>query len=80
MPMCAFASSVPRSRAKDLIREAGGTVASSLSANVDYLVVGADPGSKLDKAVALAVPVIDEDALWTMLGRKGGAPGGDQGA
>jgi DNA ligase (NAD+) len=62
--------SIPRSRAKDLIQEAGGNVASSISAKVDYLVAGADPGSKLAKAEKLGVPVIDETELFRLLGRE----------
>ena len=61
--------SIPRSRAKDLIQAAGGNVASSISAKVDYLVAGADPGSKLGKAEA-GVAVIDETELFRLLGRK----------
>jgi DNA ligase (NAD+) len=61
--------SIPRSRAKDLIQAAGGNVASSISANVDYLVAGADPGSKLAKAEKLGVAVIDETELFRLLGR-----------
>jgi DNA ligase (NAD+) len=64
--------SIPRSRAKDLIQEAGGNVASSISAKVDYLVAGADPGSKLAKAEKLGVKVIDETELFRLLGRTGG--------
>jgi DNA ligase (NAD+) len=61
--------SIPRSRAKDLIQGAGGNVASSISAKVDYLVAGADPGSKVGKAEKLGIPVIDESELMRMLGR-----------
>ena len=61
--------SIPRSRAKDLIQAAGGNVASSISAKVDYLVAGADPGSKLAKAEKLGVAVIDETELFRLLGR-----------
>ncbi|HEY2775123.1 MAG TPA: NAD-dependent DNA ligase LigA [Candidatus Binatia bacterium] len=61
--------SIPRSRAKDLIQAAGGNVASSISAKVDYLVAGADPGSKLTKAEKLGVAVIDEGELMKLLGR-----------
>jgi len=62
--------SIPRSRAKDLIQEAGGNLASSISAKVDYLVAGADPGSKLAKAEKLGIVVIDETELFRLLGRK----------
>ena len=64
--------SIPRSRAKDLIQEAGGNVASSISAKVDYLVAGADAGSKLGKAEKLGVAVIDETELFRLLGRERG--------
>lgn len=64
--------SIPRSRAKDLIQLAGGNVASSISAKVDYLVAGTDPGSKVGKAEKLSVPVIDETELFRMLGRSPG--------
>jgi len=62
--------SIPRSRAKDLIQAAGGNVASSVSAKVDYLVAGADPGSKLTKAEKLGVAIIDESELFRLLGRE----------
>ncbi len=61
--------SIPRSRAKDLIQAAGGNVASSISAKVDYLVAGADPGSKVGKAEKLGIPIIDETELMRMIGR-----------
>jgi DNA ligase (NAD+) len=61
--------SIPRSRAKDLIQAAGGNVASSISAKVDYLVAGADPGSKVGKAEKLGIPIIDESELMRMIGR-----------
>lgn len=64
--------SIPRSRAKDLIQEAGGNVASSIGARVDYLVAGVDPGSKLKKAEELGIAVIDDTELFRMLGRSGG--------
>ena len=52
-----------RQQAKDLIEEAGGHVSDSLSKKTTALVVGADPGSKLDKAKALGVEQIDEAQL-----------------
>ncbi len=60
--------SLPRSRVKDLIQQAGGTVASSVSRKTDYVVVGQDPGSKLRKAQELGIATIDEEELWRLLG------------
>ena len=52
--------SMTRSEAGELIRAKGGKVASSVSKKTDYVVFGADPGSKYDKAVALGVKTLDE--------------------
>jgi DNA ligase (NAD+) len=65
--------SMARSAAKKRILEAGGKVAGSVSKRTDFLVAGAEAGSKLGKAQALGVPVIDEGALLAMLGDKGPA-------
>jgi DNA ligase (NAD+) len=43
-----------------MIEDAGGKVTGSVSKKTDYVVAGADAGSKLDKAKELGVPVIDE--------------------
>src|SRR5438105_3933560 len=55
--------SLSRARAAELIEAAGGHVTDSVSKKTTALVVGADAGSKLDKAKALGVPVIDEAEL-----------------
>ena len=57
-----------RDEASDLIRAAGGKVSSSVSKKTSYVVAGEEAGSKLTKAQALGVPVIDEAALLAMLG------------
>ncbi|MGB5811032.1 MAG: NAD-dependent DNA ligase LigA [Polyangiales bacterium] len=57
-----------RSEAATKIKTAGGKVAGSVSKKTDYLVAGAEAGSKLDKANTLDVEVIDEDALLALLG------------
>jgi len=49
-----------RSQAQEKVEQFGGKVVGSMSKNVDYLVVGENPGSKLDKARDLGVRVINE--------------------
>jgi DNA ligase (NAD+) len=48
---------------KEFIQEHGGKVIGSVSKNTDYLVLGENPGSKLDKAQELGVKIIDENEL-----------------
>ncbi|HEX6734687.1 MAG TPA: NAD-dependent DNA ligase LigA [Azonexus sp.] len=56
-----------RDEAKDMIQSAGGKVAGSVSKKTDYVVAGEEAGSKLDKALELGVPVIDEAELLKLL-------------
>ena len=56
-----------REEATRMIEEAGGRVTGSVSKKTDYVVFGADPGSKLEKARSLGVKTIDETALRRLL-------------
>jgi DNA ligase (NAD+) len=56
-----------RDEAAAAITERGGRVASSVSSKTTYVVVGADPGSKADKAATLGVPMLDEAAFADLL-------------
>jgi DNA ligase (NAD+) len=56
-----------RDDAKEGIEAKGGRVTGSVSKKTDYVVVGADPGSKYDKAVELGIAVLDENGLLELL-------------
>jgi DNA ligase (NAD+) len=56
-----------RDDAKLLIETAGGKVSGSVSRKTSYVVAGAEPGSKLDKAKELGVQVVDEAGLLDMI-------------
>ncbi|CAH2770990.1 MAG: DNA ligase (NAD(+)) (EC [uncultured Caballeronia sp.] len=56
-----------REDAKEMLEAAGAKVAGSVSKKTDYLVAGAEAGSKLVKAEELGVPVLDEDGMRKLL-------------
>jgi DNA ligase (NAD+) len=58
-----------REQAREAARAAGATVTDSVSKKTSLLVAGAEAGSKLGKAQALGVPVVDEQAFLQLLGR-----------
>ncbi|WP_045216844.1 NAD-dependent DNA ligase LigA [Desulfonatronovibrio magnus] len=60
-------ANMTRDEAKSRVEEAGGKVVNSISRNVDYVVVGDKPGSKLQKARNLNLEIIDEQGLLNLL-------------
>jgi DNA ligase (NAD+) len=58
-----------RDEAKKMIEDAGGKVTGSVSKKTDYVVAGADPGSKIDKAKELGVKIVDEKEMEELLGK-----------
>ena len=56
-----------RNEAKQMVLENGGQIAQSVSKSLDYLVVGAKPGSKLKKAQDLEIPVLSEEQFLSMI-------------
>lgn len=56
-----------RTEASNLIKQAGGKTSSSVSSNTDFVIAGASAGSKLEKAEALGISVLDESELLRLL-------------
>ena len=59
--------SVARGEIKRRIEAAGGKVTGSVSRKTDYVVAGSDPGTKVQKATELGVPILDEEGLEALL-------------
>ncbi|MCX8059044.1 MAG: NAD-dependent DNA ligase LigA [Spirochaetes bacterium] len=56
-----FENFKPRSKLEELIKKLGGSISENISSKTDYLVVGSDPGSKLEKAKKLNIKILTED-------------------
>lgn len=63
--------SIPRTKAQQLLERAGGVVKNSVGKNLDYLVVGDEPGSKLQKAENLGISVLTEEQFFKLLEENG---------
>ena len=59
--------SVSRQKAAQRVKALGGRVTSAVSKHTAYIVVGKDPGSKLDEANRLGIPVLDEEGFRELL-------------
>ena len=60
-------SSLGRDEAKEMIRNLGGNVSSSVSKKTDYVVAGKNPGSKYEQAEELDIKILNEDEFKKML-------------
>lgn len=60
-------SGLSRAEAQNRIKAAGGKVTGSVSSKTDYVLAGESPGSKLDKAQALGVAILDQAAFESLL-------------
>ena len=56
-----------RDEAKEEIQKRGGKVSGSVSKKTDYVVVGAEPGSKVEEATKLGVTILDESAFLKLM-------------
>jgi DNA ligase (NAD+) len=60
-----------RDAAESLVKRCGGAASSSVTKKTNYLIVGAEPGSKLAKAEKLGTPILDEEQFLALLEEKG---------
>ncbi len=59
-----------RQQAEYAVTQAGGKAASSVSKKTDFVLAGANPGSKLDKALSLGIKVLNEKEFLRLIGRE----------
>ena len=59
-----------RDGAQQAVETAGGRVSSSVTKKTSYVVVGRDPGSKLDQARSLGLPILTEQEFTSLIGKK----------
>ena len=59
-----------RKEAEELVEQAGGRAAGSVSKKTDYVLAGENAGSKLDKAEKLGIEILDEAAFAELIGAK----------
>jgi len=62
-------SSMPRSDAEKLVHSMGGKISSGITKSVDFVVVGENPGSKLEKARSMKKTILDEKAFLKTIGK-----------
>jgi DNA ligase (NAD+) len=61
-----------REQAKEMLEAAGAKVAGSVSKKTHGVIAGAEAGSKLEKALELGIPVLDEAGLLALVAPEGG--------
>ncbi len=66
------AMSKPREEIKEILENLGAHVSSSVSKKTDFVIVGKDAGSKLEKAEKLGVKILKEEEMWEMIGENNG--------
>ena len=60
---------IPRDEIKLFIENNGGSITGSVSKNTDAVIVGADPGSKYDKALTLNIKIINKEEIKQIMGK-----------
>lgn len=63
--------SFSREEAKEIVTKLGGKATDSVSRNVNYVVVGEEPGSKYQKALSLGIKTLNEEEFLKLLEEKG---------